>query len=157
MARTTTRAICTLPGHDLSHRREGRDRRRRSERRLPAGNQKASAAPAGYGLHPGGRTKITVRTFVSLMCRDHPEWTSNNRDAQGYSHTPTVGGSWEGMPAQRHFPDARARVETGRRTSPQADRKDAINEAPANRTRVRAKMRVVVIRKHSREEMKKAS
>lgn len=124
MARTTARAICTLPGHGSSRRHEDRDSHRRPERRPPVGNQQASAAPTGYGLHPGGRTKITVRAFVSPMCHDHPEWTSNNRDTQAPGHTPMASGSWEGIPAQRHFRDARARAETGRRTPPRAGRKD---------------------------------
>jgi hypothetical protein len=113
--------------------------------------------PTGYGLHPDVRTKITVRAFVSPMCRDHPEWTLNNRNTQGRRHTLTAGRSREGIPAQRHFRDARARVETQRRALPQTDTTDVINDDSVNRTRVRAKMRVVEIRKHSRQEMKKAS
>jgi len=50
-----------------------------------------------------------------------------------------------------------AHAEIRRRTSPQASRKDAINAGFANRTRVRAKTRVGMIRKHSRQEIKKAS
>jgi hypothetical protein len=48
-----------------------------------------------------------------------------------------------------------AHGKTRLRTPPQARRKDAINDNSAYRTRVRAKMRVVKIRKHSREEMKR--
>ena len=154
---TTARAIRTLARHDLSHRHEDRDRRRRPERRPPVGKRQAFAVATSHSLHPGSKTKITVRAFVSPMCRDHPEWTSSNRDTQGRGHTPMAGRQREEIPSQRHFRDTCARVETGRHTPPQADRKDAINVNFVNRTRVRAKMRVVKIRKHSRQEMKKAS
>ncbi|MCU7731087.1 hypothetical protein ODJ79_45870 [Actinoplanes sp. KI2] len=110
-----------------------------------------------YGLHPGVRAKITVRAFVSPMCRDHPEWTSNNRDTQGRGYTPMADRSLDGMPAQRHFRNTCARPETGRHDPPPTDSKDAIDDDPVNRTRVRAITRVVEIRTHSREEMKKAS
>jgi LAS superfamily LD-carboxypeptidase LdcB len=91
------------------------------------------------------------------MCRDHPEWTSNNRDTQDRSHGPAAARTQKGIPAQRHFRDARAHVETGRRAYREANTKDVINDDPVNRTRVRAKMRVVEIPQHSQEEMKKAS
>jgi hypothetical protein len=91
------------------------------------------------------------------MCHGHPEWTSINRDSQGRGHTPKAGRLREETPAQRHFWDACARFVTGRRTPPQAGKKDEINGDSVNRTRVRAKMRVAEIRKYSRREMKKAS
>ena len=50
-----------------------------------------------------------------------------------------------------------AHVKNQRNTPPQVGRKGAINDDVANRTPVRAKRRLVEIRKHSREEMKKAS
>ncbi len=48
-----------------------------------------------------------------------------------------------------------ARAEAG--LPPNADQNDTINNDRVNRTRVRAKMRVMEIRHHSRQEMKKAS
>ncbi len=41
--------------------------------------------------------------------------------------------------------------------SPAGEKEDAVDDDVVNRTRVRAKMRVVVIRRHSPGEMKKAS
>jgi len=42
-------------------------------------------------LRPGSWAKITVRAFVSPMGHDHPEWTSDEHDIQGRSHTPNPG------------------------------------------------------------------
>jgi len=50
-----------------------------------------------------------------------------------------------------------AYVETRRSTFPRVDRKNAINDTFANRTRVRANMRVAETGKQLRRSMKKAS
>ena len=84
------------------------------------------------------------------MCRDHPEWTSNNpRYSKSRPHT-------EGRadPGKEYLFNATlgkhcAYVETRRSTPPRVDRKNAINDNFANRTPVRAKTRVGMIGSNS--------
>jgi len=116
----------------------------------------ALAGPTTYGP-PGQSGKITVRAFVSPMCHDHPEWTSNKRNTQGHRHTPTAGQIMERNTWLRPPRERRTWMEAGRCASPQASKEDPINDNAANRTRVRAKSRVVAIRRHSRPEIRKAN
>jgi hypothetical protein len=51
----------------------------------------AATGPTPSRLRLDTRAKITVRTFVSVRCPDHPEWTSNDRDTQGRNHRPKAG------------------------------------------------------------------
>ena len=159
MARTTARVICTLPGTRFEPPQRG-PRPAPVARKPPTGSQLArhSPGPPPTAYTRGSRTKITVRAFVSPMCRDHPKWTLKNHDTQGRGHKPKPGQTAE-RNARSTPPSGSATLTRRPRpcTPPRAGRTDAINDDPVNRTRVRAKMRVVVIRRHLRREMKKAS
>jgi len=52
------------------------------------------------------RTKITVRSFVSPRCHDHPEWTSNNHDTQSRGRTAAIMRITEGTPGHRRLHEA---------------------------------------------------
>jgi len=67
------------------------------------------------------------------------------------------GTSWKKYLLNAAFWKRRPDAETKTPHFPASQKKDEINVNAANRTRVRAKMRVTEIRNHSRPEMKKAS
>ena len=153
MASTTARATCTLPGHGSS-RHEARDRPRWPD----SGRQQATSpgpppASAPRQLGQDHRTGVRV-TDGSRSSRVDIGRTRYSRSQPHAESRPDRGKEYlldapSGTATLTRRPDAALPHRPAGR--------NAISDNVANRTLVRAKMRVVVIDKHSRQEMKKAS
>jgi hypothetical protein len=103
MAGTSARTIYPSPGHRSSVATRPEPAASRQEAAAGPRTARRPPRPTRMAGSPGRRTEITVRAFVSPMCRDHPKWTSNNPDTQSCSRHRRAGGSQKETPGQRHL------------------------------------------------------
>jgi hypothetical protein len=118
--------------------------------RRPPGPQPAACAPVLMQRSPYGRSCHRCVTIIQSGHRTTPiPKVAATRRSPARSR--------KGIPAQRRLREPRRSRGDLTPHSPTGQPEKHDERHVANRTGVRAKMRVVVIRKHSRREMKKAS
>ena len=138
----------------------------------------ATRSEGGHGGEPADRQKTTSTAPATTTTRGQPPTSGKDHrtdvrvndvsrssrvdiEQSRYSRSPP---HTEGRadPGEEYLLNATlgkrcAHRETRRSTPPRASGKDTINDTFANRTRVRAKIRVGMIENHSMQSMKKAS